>query len=157
MKTLLAIVAMSLVGCASPMMKLNPGMSRDEVISKIGQPDGRTVNGDSELLTYSWTDGNGFKNYSAVILNDGKVSKFGEWDQVFPPSAAALKARTAAAQMMLQIQQQRQPSSGGSKPTQIYNPGRNTQTNCTSQVVGNQIMSDCSSRPTGIDASIYGR
>ncbi|WP_219909547.1 hypothetical protein [Chromobacterium haemolyticum] len=85
MKMALALVLVSaaLVGCATgeKMSSLRPGMTRTEVVSILGEPDGFKAEGDSAALKYSHRLASGWAWDRAdyfVILKDGRVTEYGQ-------------------------------------------------------------------------------
>jgi hypothetical protein len=75
-----------LTGCASRAVKLNQvenGMTRDQVIALLGQPDGTRVRGNSEYLTYYLTlDQAAGEQPHLVRLVDGEVDRVGRFVQL---------------------------------------------------------------------------
>lgn len=101
---------------------LAPGMSRDQVIHTLGNPDGVAVNGKNELLTYSnrLMSGWGYDRADyKVVLEDNKVVQYGA--DVIRQDNGAAAARALTAQQSLLIWQQQQA---------LLNP-RSTTTNCS--------------------------
>jgi hypothetical protein len=89
---LFAIPAMVAVGCAKPdldLAKIRIGMTRSEIIARVGQPTKTTVNDHSEIFEYEAYD-----RYGALIVNrrsqfirfmNGKVESFGNIEDLHPP------------------------------------------------------------------------
>lgn len=148
----LVVLVLSLTACASipkKLLRVSPGMSKQEVGAIMGEPDDFRVDGSREVYAFDSRS----ERY-VVVFEEGKVTKYGPMDAVFPPSEEELArraqiqaARAQAAAMYMQMQQ-REPSY---QPVTIYQPARTTQTNC--QMSGNQV--NCSSQPSGLDTSIY--
>lgn len=62
------------------MTTLSPGISRADVVNKLGRPDGVKRQGDYESLGYSHRMISGWSNDRAdfqVVLKDGKVIEYG--------------------------------------------------------------------------------
>ncbi len=76
----LMLVAMLLVsvGCSTHLTRtsysLEAGMSKQEVIEKMGLPDRRSMRGSDEALQYSEIAGFGQCSYIIVWLSEGKVT-----------------------------------------------------------------------------------
>ena len=85
MKPLFSIVfilAMALQGCATGQkaQNLREGMTKNEVISQLGQPDGFRRNGDYEAMQYTNRLISGWSWDRAdyvVILKDGELVEYG--------------------------------------------------------------------------------
>ena len=81
-RLLLALSAVLLViGCAAPAKKLNRlqlGMSRQEVVDIIGEPDSTSSRQDEILLKYRLRTSGLWTNNFYVRLQDGKVDAFGQ-------------------------------------------------------------------------------
>jgi hypothetical protein len=67
------IALLFLVGCASDKKwaQIQPGMTRQQVVAILGQPNGYKLQSDGEILRYS--DDNRY-----VKLRNGRVVEFGE-------------------------------------------------------------------------------
>ncbi len=84
MRALLIIMTfiVALQGCATgeKIRNVGEGMTKNEVVSNLGQPDGYTRNGDYEALQYTNRLISGWSwdraDYT-VILRDGKVVEYG--------------------------------------------------------------------------------
>jgi hypothetical protein len=77
-----SLLVMVLVGCATgeKIGSLRDGMSKNQVIATLGQPDGFRREGRTEALTYSNRLMSGWSWDRAdyhVILTDGQVSAYG--------------------------------------------------------------------------------
>jgi hypothetical protein len=132
-------------------------MSKDEVISKIGDPDSTVAGTEREILEYELRDGNWERAKYLVVFKDNKVQSFGHVDAVFPPSEEERNRRAQrAAQAMQMMQMMQQRPNQQFKPVQPYQAPRPTQTNCQGRWVGGTFYNDCSSQKTGVDSSIYG-
>jgi hypothetical protein len=72
-----ALFVMALSGCAAPYgekaMALTVGATRDQVLTTLGQPDNRQLNGAKEALQYSNVVGPGFCEYTVILLDSGKL------------------------------------------------------------------------------------
>lgn len=123
---------------------IHQGQSKDEVIAIMGQPHA-IVRPASDKEVYVWQIdpftrcGVGFTGSAG---NDYKDCKSDE--------VARAQARAAFFGQM--AQDTRQPASN---QMPIYNGGQSTQTNCRTRWNGSAYVSDCNSRQTGIDTSIY--
>ena len=111
MKTLIfapfLFFAILLTGCytAEKLNSIHIGMTKDQVIGILGQPDSTSAQANIEYLTYylSIDTGRmygGDQPYS-VRLVDGKVESFGRFTQLFdiynrPPTGSTVKAPTWA-------------------------------------------------------------
>jgi hypothetical protein len=77
-----ALVAVVSFGCAKSSARLNrinPGMTRDEVVQSLGRPHAVTAQGNVEFLTYNLLNkGVGDMKEYAVKVVDGRVLAFGE-------------------------------------------------------------------------------
>lgn len=90
MKTLCAALASALAlllaGCATSAARLDrvqTGMTRNDVISLLGRPDGTRVRGNSEYLTYYLTiDAATGEQPYLVRLVDGEVDRIGRFVQL---------------------------------------------------------------------------
>ncbi len=93
---IILVLAMALQGCATGQkaQNLREGMTKNEVISQLGQPDGFRRNGDYEALQYtnrlisgwSWD-----RTDYVVILKDGKLVEYGPGEvRQRDPSAGTL-------------------------------------------------------------------
>lgn len=100
--------AILLTGCGYTAEQLNSiriGMTKDQVIGILGQPDSTSAQANIEYLTYYLTTDNG-RVYAgnqpySVRLVDGKVESFGRFMQLFdiynrPPAGSAVNAPTWA-------------------------------------------------------------
>jgi len=90
-------------GCANAakLNDLHTGMTKDQVIAVMGQPDSTSAQANIEYLTYYLSDDRSSSSYPAfssgnrgymVRLVDGKVESFGRYNQLFdiynrPPGA----------------------------------------------------------------------
>ena len=88
----IALLALILTGCVTgqSVQQLAPGMSRAEVVSIMGSPDGVQANGNVEVLKYANRLMSGFswdKTDYFVTLRDGRVEGFGNGEvrQNAPP------------------------------------------------------------------------
>lgn len=107
--TLLPISAIAIVccaGCASSaqLNKIQIGMTKDEVISILGQPDSMSAQGNVEYLTYYLVADAGYGRDQPymVRLVDGKVESFGRYSQLLdleyrPPAGQTAPGMPAAA------------------------------------------------------------
>jgi hypothetical protein len=74
-----------LAGCVSETTKLRIGMTKDEVIAAMGQPDSVAAQGRNEDLNYSLKDDNGWFNRPYYVrLVDGRVESYGMANQITP-------------------------------------------------------------------------
>jgi len=101
---------LALTGCLSrpDFSRISIGMTKDEVIAKLGKPRNRAVNGDTEFFTYegeaSYADGRLGGEFYYVRFLSGKVLSFGnkgDFDSTKDPA------------LNINLKQQRQPT--GSK------------------------------------------
>jgi hypothetical protein len=80
--TFLALLTLLVASCVTgeKMSSLSPGMTKDEVIAKLGRPDGYQSEGDYEVLRYTNKLVSGFSwdraDYYA-ILRGGKLTEYG--------------------------------------------------------------------------------
>lgn len=76
-KVLILSLLLSLLGCSTALTRasysLESGMSKKEVIEKMGLPDRRSMRGDDEALQYSEVVGFGQCSYITVWLSHSKV------------------------------------------------------------------------------------
>lgn len=82
MKTLLGLLLLGTFGClthSSRLEKINVGMTREQVIEKLGKPDAARVEGEKEYLVFMLREN--FQNTSIqpyyVRLRQGRVQEFG--------------------------------------------------------------------------------
>ena len=78
---LLATATLSSCVTGDKISSIQPGMTRQEVISKLGRPDGEKVGENEEVLSYNNRFASGWSNDRAdynVILRDGKVVEYGQ-------------------------------------------------------------------------------
>lgn len=93
MKRLLIItiplaLALAVSGCAASASKLSslrPGMTKQEVVSIMGTPDGEGLDGDRAYMNYRLFE-NRMTDFEpspyTVVLKDGKVVSYGRESQV---------------------------------------------------------------------------
>lgn len=71
-------LSLLIFGCSNHLTKtsytLENGMSKSEVIQKMGLPDRRSMRGDNEALQYSEVAGFGQCSYVVVWLSSGEVT-----------------------------------------------------------------------------------
>jgi hypothetical protein len=102
MRTLIVVLALTLAGCATAhkMNRVSLGMTKGEVIDTLGEPDSVHADKGWEALFYRLTDDgwSGLKNEYAVILEGGKVAKYGKkWDLHNPaPKKVVIESNTPA-------------------------------------------------------------
>jgi hypothetical protein len=94
MKTKLSLIALVLFGAlltgcmtSSDLNKLQIGMTKEQVIAILGQPDSTSAQANVEYLTY-YLEADGIASYDReraymVRLVDGKVESFGRFLQLF--------------------------------------------------------------------------
>ncbi|MDF4652444.1 hypothetical protein QQA20_25135 [Vibrio parahaemolyticus] len=77
-KILMLGLSLLVFGCSNHLTKtsyaLEKGMSKSEVIQKMGLPDRRSMRGDDEALQYSEVAGFGQCSYIVVWLSSGEVT-----------------------------------------------------------------------------------
>lgn len=91
MRVLIILTAVSLLvtGCATPpeehLTKLSLGMSKEQVLDKMGAPDSVKAKGAQEVLVYIhegtfWTWGHGIRPTREfwVVMTDGKLTQYGQ-------------------------------------------------------------------------------
>lgn len=106
---------------------LSVGMSKRQVVSTIGKPDGDAINDNVELLSYSNRMMSGWSYDKAdyqVILKDNKVIEYGVVNVRQDNGAALSRALTAQQSLLIYQQQQALSHSYRTLPTQP------TTTNC---------------------------
>lgn len=117
------------------MGKLHVGMSRDQVIDVMGDPDQTGAKETKEVLFYRYQPmGQMWKDVYFVRLTEGKVDRYGE----VPRSAGDLAAQRAAALFMLQ-----HPIYQAPPPQRLIPPAPSTNINCTTQQIGNTGFTHC--------------
>jgi hypothetical protein len=85
-----ALVVLNLIaGCTSSTTKLRIGMTKDEVIAVMGQPNSVAAQGKNEDLNYSVKDDSGGGYFQIdrpyyVRLVDGRVESYGMYNQITP-------------------------------------------------------------------------
>jgi hypothetical protein len=124
---------------------VSSGMTEGEVIEAMGSEPAGLAHPGPDQTAMTWGI-DAFASCTALFREGRVVGK-----QCQDNTQARAAARAQAAQMYLQMQQQRQPS----YQMPAYQAPRPVQTNCTTRWAGGQAYSDCTSRPTGIDPSIY--
>ena len=141
-KIIIFFISVVLSGCVTgqKLNDLSPGMKKDDVIKILGTPDKINSSSDQQLLKYWIYDSTDYnsKSWYVVLLKDGKVTKYGEIDDVFPPTEEELAARRARTREMLEIMRMMPPPQI-SAPT--FQPPQ--QTHCTSTKSGNSTYTDC--------------
>ena len=126
----LVMIIMSLVACTTgeKMSDISRGMSKEQVVKTLGNPDGNAVSGKYEMLTYSNRLMSGWAYDKAdykIILEDNKVVQYGAENVRQDNGAAAARALTAQQSLLIWQQQQalqNQP---------VYVAPRSTTTNCS--------------------------
>ena len=99
-------LAVLLAGCytADRLNHITIGMTKDQVIGILGQPDSTSAQANIEYLTYNLSSDSGhYDSYQPhfIRLVDGRVESFGRFMQLFdiynrPPAGAAVNAPTWA-------------------------------------------------------------
>lgn len=86
MKYFLILFLLCLAGClthSSRLEKVRVGMTREQVIEKLGKPDARRVEGETEYMVFMLREN--FENTSRrpyyVRLKEGRVEKFGKQER----------------------------------------------------------------------------
>ncbi|WP_143596866.1 hypothetical protein [Tatumella sp. OPLPL6] len=128
-KILLFPLVLALASCATgeKFSNLSVGMSKSQVVSTIGKPDGDAINDNVELLSYSNRMMSGWSYDKAdyqVILKDNKVIEYGVVNVRQDNGAALSRALTAQQSLLIYQQQQALSHSYRTLPTQP------TTTNC---------------------------
>ncbi|MDU4687437.1 MAG: outer membrane protein assembly factor BamE [Serratia marcescens] len=140
---IVVLLALSATACTTgeKISDLSPGMSREQVISTLGRPDGDAISGKYELLTYSNRLMSGWSYDKAdykVILENGKVLQYGA-ETVRPDNGAAASRAISAQQSLLIWQQQQALQQQQRQP--VYMPpvqlNKNVTTNCSQY--GNRV------------------
>jgi hypothetical protein len=72
------VITFALVACASSstddaVSSLQPGMSKEQVVAKVGKPGDRTFRGNDEALSYAKIAGFGQCKYTTLWFRDGKL------------------------------------------------------------------------------------
>jgi hypothetical protein len=85
--SVILLVATLLTGCATAdqLNKLHIGMSKDQVVAILGQPDSTSAQANIEYLTYYLTNDSSYSRDQPymVRLVEGKVESFGRFMQLF--------------------------------------------------------------------------
>jgi hypothetical protein len=156
MKRLLVVLILTLTasGCATfnkRWAKIEPGQSKDEILEIMQEPPhGFGTKGDQTAIV--WRKNN-FTECGVVFNADERVA---EKNCLVDEEALARDEQRRAAMGMAYMQMRAmQPSQPSFRPVQSYQQTRPVQTNCQMRTVGDVRHYDCSSRPTGVDASIY--
>ncbi len=144
---LLLVVLLFASGCASAVLEnrseVRPGMSRADVLDRLGAPDGRRVEviRDIEFEWAEWESSYGFESYPSfcVLFQDGQVNaaQSSAWcgppgSQPPPPTAEELAYRAHMLQLQQQANQNTIQTLQGLQ--QSWNPPKPPQTNCHSVV-----------------------
>lgn len=155
-KLLVLFLFASLAGCASARFAkhwndIQPGVPVDQVVKLLGAPrwQNNTPDGGTVL---TWSPEDFTECYVSLAPNQAVSSKDCAVDHVAQERYQARQAAMAAAYLGMQQRQ----STLDYRPA-AYQPQRQTQTNCQTRWSGGTAYTDCSSQPTGIDASIYNR
>ncbi|WP_064569317.1 hypothetical protein [Klebsiella aerogenes] len=124
------VISIALTGCTTgeKMADISRGMSREQVVKTLGNPDGNAISGKYEMLTYSnrLMSGWGYdKADYKIILEDNKVVQYGAENVRQDNGASA--ARALSAQQSLLIWQQQQAIQN--QP--VYVAPKSTTTNCS--------------------------
>jgi len=71
-------------GTAEKLNKISVGMSKQQVIQELGNPDTTSASGSEEILKYKWmkTVVSWGPKYFYVRLADGKVQSYGEEEEL---------------------------------------------------------------------------
>jgi hypothetical protein len=75
-QSVLLIVLLTLVGCASTgkaLAKLEPGMTKQQILAILGSPADRSFRGKDEAWQYQEIAGFGQCKYTTVWITDGKL------------------------------------------------------------------------------------
>lgn len=139
------LLVATLSGCASMATKwhgISYGDSKEDVISRMGDPEAFTMEGDREVLGWQM---DAFATCAVKLSKEGKVE-----DKTCKDDSEARardqRARYQAAMMYLQMQSAQPRPVYTPPPIQPYQmqaiPIRQT-THCTSYWIGNQRNTDC--------------
>lgn len=150
-----ASLALAVSGCASLQSRFNervkPGQAMDDTIAAMGKyPDRWAVNKNEQTVGV-WNVG-GY-TYCGVVFDDDQKVLDKRCETNLEERARDQEQQRQAAMMYMQMQAQQPAQPAYRMPT--YQAPRSTQSNCQSRISGGTIYSDCSSRPTGVDTSIY--
>jgi hypothetical protein len=99
---ILQVVALLLMSCAGPapdFSRINLGMEKTEVITRLGQPDSMSANEQSEKLIYGrWDDNFGDWRFGGgryyVNLDKGRVSGYGKIGDYLTNTGSKSRAST---------------------------------------------------------------
>jgi outer membrane protein assembly factor BamE (lipoprotein component of BamABCDE complex) len=83
-RSVICLVALAACHTTDGMKNLRVGMTRDEALRVMGNPDAVSAEGDTELLDYRLRDGMFTNRAFAVELRDGRVTRFGRRAEVVP-------------------------------------------------------------------------